>query len=164
MVFVCKQTDTQPFLNKIKKPFCLQKKLFASMKRPYSIWNTKWDNFWWFSSIVNTCKCKPKGIETRNEMAKARGSIKNAPYRVIWQWLRKTIHRYRSEAMMMIMKETMKTSVVGADREILQSQSVPFPQGQYLLRASMAERGMVPAKAKSVTAKWKISRFRGVRT
>ena len=63
------------------------------------------------------------------------------------------MHRYRSEAMMMIMKETMKTSVVGADREILQSQSVPFPQGQYLPRASMAERGMVPAKAKSVTAK-----------
>ena len=58
----------------------------------------------------------------------------------------------------------MKTNVVGAEREILQSQSVFEPQGQYLLRASMADSGIVPAKAKSVTAKWKISRFRGVRT
>ena len=92
-------------------------------------------------------------METKNEMAKASGNIIIAPYRVICTWLRRTMHRYRSEAMMMIMKETMKTSVVGAEREILQSQSVPFPQGQYLLRASMADRGIVPAKAKSVTAK-----------
>lgn len=66
--------------------------------------------------------------------------------------------------MTIMIKETMKTSVVGADLEILQSQSVFAPQGQYLLRASMAESGMVAAKAKSVTAKWKIKRLRGVRT
>ena len=55
--------------------------------------------------------------------------------------------------MIIMIKETMKTNVVGADLEILQSQSVSFPQGQYLLRASIAERGMVAVKAKSVTAK-----------
>ena len=61
-----------------------------------------------------------------------------------------------------MMKETMKTSVVGAEREILQSQSVLSPQGQYLLRASMADNGIVAARAKSVTAKWNISMFRFV--
>ena len=58
----------------------------------------------------------------------------------------------------------MKTSVAGAEREILQSQSVFAPQGQYLLRASIADNGIVAAKAKSVTARWNISKFRGVRT
>ena len=66
--------------------------------------------------------------------------------------------------MTIMIKETMKTSVVGAEREILQSQSVLSPQGQYLLRASMADNGIVAARAKSVTAKWNISMFRGVRT
>ena len=66
--------------------------------------------------------------------------------------------------MTIMIKETMKTSVVGAEREILHSQSVLSPQGQYLLRASIADNGIVAAKAKSVTAKWNIRIFRGVRT
>jgi hypothetical protein len=40
----------------------------------------------------------------------------------------------------------------------------PGPHGQYLLRASEAENGMVAARARSVTARLKISRFLGVRT
>jgi hypothetical protein len=46
----------------------------------------------------------------------------------------------------------------------LQSNTLSEPSGQYLLRASDAEKGMVVARARSVTAKWKMSRFRGVLT
>ena len=60
--------------------------------------------------------------------------------------------------------ETMKTSVVGSECESLQSKLFSGPQGQYLLRASEAEKGMVAARARSVTARLKISKFRGVRT
>ena len=58
----------------------------------------------------------------------------------------------------------MNTKVVGTDLEILHSQSVRLPQGQYLLKASMADNGIVAAKAKSVTARLNINKFLGVRT
>lgn len=58
----------------------------------------------------------------------------------------------------------MKTSVVGADREILHSQSDFWPHGQYLDNASAADRGIVAANARSVTAKLNMSKFLGVLT
>ena len=65
--------------------------------------------------------------------------------------------------MTMIITETMKTKVVGAEREILHSQS-DWNQGQNLLNASADDNGMVAANAKSVMARLKIRRFLGVRT
>ena len=94
----------------------------------------------------------------------AKGSMKMAWTLVICELFRRTMQRYRSLATTVIINDTMKTKVVGAVREILHSQSVWSPHGQYLLRASTADKGMVAAKAKSVTAKWKIKRLRGVRT
>ena len=58
----------------------------------------------------------------------------------------------------------MNTKVVGTDLEILHNQLVWLLQGQYLVRASIVDSGIVAAKAKSVSARLKISKFLGVLT
>ena len=103
-------------------------------------------------------------METMDAMPKDMGNTKIEKVLVICAWVLRTMHRYLSAAIVMIITETMKTKVVGPDLEILHNQSVWSPQGQYLLRASIADNGIVAAKAKSVNAKLKINRFRGVRT
>lgn len=64
----------------------------------------------------------------------------------------------------MMITDTMNTRVVGRECDSLQRRLFSGPKGQYLLRASDAEKGMVAARARSVTARLKISKFRGVRT
>ena len=114
--------------------------------------------------ISFTCECTKSGMETMDAIPKDIGNTKIEKVLVICAWVLRTMHRYLSAAIVMIITETMKTKVVGPDLEILHNQSVWSPQGQYLLRASIADNGIVAAKAKSVNAKLKINRFRGVRT
>ena len=59
---------------------------------------------------------------------------------------------------------TILTNVVGRECDSLHRALFSGPQGQYLLSASEAEKGMVAARARSVTARLKIRRLRGVRT
>ena len=63
-----------------------------------------------------------------------------------------------------IITDPMNTKVVGTDLEILHNQLVWLPQGQYLLRASIVDSGIVAAKAKSVSARLNINKFLGVLT